>query len=67
MNDLVRSGFIVLGGPLEGDHEVLLIIDAPEVEAIRPRLAQDPWIRNGMLTVASIERWTILLSPSNLP
>ena len=61
MDDLVDSGFIVLGGPLEGDRETLHIIDAPSEEAIRERLAQDPWAENGMLTPTRIERWTILL------
>jgi hypothetical protein len=61
MDDLVESRFVVLGGPLEGDREVLLVIDAPDEDAIRERLADDPWIRGGMLTVTSIERWTILL------
>jgi uncharacterized protein YciI len=61
MDRLVASGFIVLGGPLEGDREVLLIVSAPGEAAIREQLAADPWIRNGMLSVTSIERWTILL------
>ena len=61
MDDLVESGFVVLGGPLDGDREVLLVVDAPGDDAIRARLAGDPWICDGTLTVTSIERWTILL------
>jgi YCII-related domain len=61
MDDLTESGFVVLGGPLQGDREVLLIIDAPGDDAILARLADDPWIRDGTLTVTNIERWTILL------
>lgn len=61
MDELVESGFVLLGGPLAGDREVLLVIDAAGEDAIRTRLAGDPWMRNGMLTVTSIERWTILL------
>jgi hypothetical protein len=61
MDGLVESGFVVLGGPLAGDREVLLVVDAPGEDAIRERLAADPWIPNGMLTITSIERWTILL------
>ena len=61
MDALVESGFVLLGGPLEGDREVLLVVDAPSEDAIRERLAQDPWIRSGMLTVTTTERWTILL------
>ena len=30
-------------------------------QAVRERLAADNWARNGMLTVKSIEPWTILL------
>ena len=61
MDDLVAAGFVVLGGPLDGDREVLLVLNAPAEPAIRETLAADPWVRNGMLTVTSIERWTILL------
>jgi hypothetical protein len=61
MDGLVESGFVVLGGPLEGEREVLLVIDAPGEDVIRARLAEDPWLGNRMLTVTSIERWTILL------
>jgi uncharacterized protein YciI len=61
MDELVESGFVLLGGPLADDREVLLAVDAPGEEAIRKRLAEDPWMVNGMLTVESIERWTILL------
>jgi uncharacterized protein YciI len=61
MDELVASGFVVLGGPLEGDREVLEIVSAPSEEAIRERLAADPWAANGMLRPVSIERWTVLL------
>lgn len=61
MDALVDEGFIVLGGPLEGEREVLHAISAPSEEALRARLAEDNWAQNGMLTVKSIEPWTILL------
>ena len=61
MDELVEDGFVVLGGPLEGDREVLLVVDAPSEEAIRERLSNDNWTQNGMLTTVQIERWTILL------
>jgi uncharacterized protein YciI len=61
MDSLVDEGFILLGGPLEGDRDVLHIVDAPSEEAVRQRLAQDNWHQNGMLTIASIEAWTVLL------
>jgi hypothetical protein len=61
MDGLVASGFVVLGGPLDGDREVLLVVDAPGEDAIRERLADDPWVQDRTLTLTSIERWTILL------
>ncbi|HTU76555.1 MAG TPA: YciI family protein [Trebonia sp.] len=61
VDGLVDSGFIVLGGPLAGDREVLIIVSAPSEAAVRQRFADDPWIRSGMLTLTTVQRWTILL------
>jgi uncharacterized protein YciI len=61
MDSLVEEGFIVLGGPLDPGREVLHAISAPSEQAVRERLAQDNWHRNGMLTIVSVEPWTILL------
>lgn len=61
MDDLVDAGFILLGGPLEGDRDTLHIIEAESEDAIRKRLAEDPWAANGMLRPIRIERWTVLL------
>jgi uncharacterized protein YciI len=61
MDGLVEDGFVILGGPLDGDREVLLVVDAPSEEAIHRRLAQDNWTANGMLTTTRVERWTVLL------
>ena len=61
VDGLVDSGFIVLGGPLEGEREVLIIVNAPGGDAVRQRFADDPWVQSGMLTLTTVERWTILL------
>lgn len=61
MDALVADGFIVLGGPLEDEHDILHAIEAPSEEAVLQRLAEDNWAQNGMLTVKSVEAWTILL------
>ena len=61
---LVEEGFILLGGPLDGEDRgraVLHIVLAASEQAIRDKLATDPWSRNGMLTITSIEPWTVLL------
>lgn len=61
MDELVGEGFILLGGPLEGERDTLHVVRAPSEQAIRHRLADDPWAANGMLTVKRIEGWTVLL------
>ncbi len=61
MDGLVDEGFIVLGGPLAGEREILHAISAPSEDVVRARLAEDNWARNGMLTITSVEPWTILL------
>jgi uncharacterized protein YciI len=61
MDSLVDERFVVLGGPLEDGRDILHAISAPSEEAVRQRLAQDNWAQNGMLTVTSVEAWTILL------
>ena len=61
MDGLVDEGFILLGGPLEGDQETLHVVEAESEDAIRRRFAEDPWAANGMLSPVRIERWTVLL------
>jgi uncharacterized protein YciI len=61
MDELVDEGFILLGGPLEGERDTLHVVRARSEQAIRHRLADDPWAANGMLTVKRIEGWTVLL------
>ena len=65
MNGLVDDGLILLGGPVDGGREAFHVIRAPSEEAVRARLAEDPWARNGMLSITSVERWTILLAPED--
>lgn len=61
MDTLVSEGFILLGGPLALDREVLHVIRAASEHEVRERLAVDPWHQNGMLTISSIRTWTVLL------
>jgi uncharacterized protein YciI len=63
MDGLVEDGFILLGGPLDGENgrETLHVVDAPSEEAVRARFAEDNWAADGKLSVKSVERWTILL------
>lgn len=61
MNGLAREGFVILGGPLEGTADVVLIFRAPDAETIRSRLADDPWEHNGLLRTTRVAPWTLRL------
>ncbi len=60
MDGLVDEGFIVLGGPLYDERRVVHAIEAESEEAVRAKLARDPW-SGTHLVVAAIEPWTIRL------
>ena len=62
MDGLLDDGFVVLGGPLGDGDTVLLICSATSEEAVRERLAPDPWHGDaGMLVIHSVEPWEVLL------
>lgn len=61
MDELVDDGFIVLGGPLDdGEHALLIVADADE-RRVRQRLGTDPWYPMDLLSVGTVQRWTIWL------
>jgi uncharacterized protein YciI len=66
MDGLVERGFVVLGGPIgEGDGEnVLLVVDAPDEDAVRAGFAEDPWL-DGMLEIVSVRPWQTWLRPDD--
>lgn len=61
MDGLADSGLVVLGGPLGDGRNTLLIVDSDSEEAIRARLAADPWTPMDLLRVTKVERWQVLL------
>jgi uncharacterized protein YciI len=61
MNALAKEGFVVLGGPLDGTSDVLLVIRAETPDEIRSQLAEDPWARNDLLRITRITPWTLRL------
>jgi len=61
MNGLAQEGFIVLGGPLEGTPNVLLLAMAGSEDEIRARLAADNWAENDLLRVERVAPWDVRL------
>lgn len=62
MDALTDEGVVILGGPVgDGDgDDVLLVVDVEDEAAIRARLADDPW-GDDMLTIKSVEPWSVWL------
>jgi uncharacterized protein YciI len=61
MDALVADGFVVLGGPLEGTRDALLVIQAADSSEIMRRLSADPWALNGVLVAKDCWPWRIRL------
>jgi uncharacterized protein YciI len=62
MNALVAEGFMLLGGPLTGTCDVLLIVRAEDEAEIESRLAEDLWVKKGLLRQRQIAPWWVRLS-----
>ena len=60
MDALVDEGFVVLGGVLEDEVRTAHAVEADSEDAVRAKLATDPW-SGTHLVVDSIDRWTIRL------
>ena len=61
MNALVAEGFVLLGGPLIGTRDVLLIMRATDEEEIATRLDRDIWVASGLLRRGRINPWWLRL------
>lgn len=61
MNALAKEGFVILGGPLDGTSDVLLVMRAESPDDVRSRLAQDPWAGNDLLRITRAAPWTLRL------
>jgi uncharacterized protein YciI len=61
MDQLAAHGVVVLGGPVgDADTDAVLVVNAYDESAALAMLAADPWLGT-MLTLKSIEPWTIWL------
>ena len=61
MNALVDEGFMILGGPLEGTRDVLLIVRAADEQEVEERLAADCWSVKDLLRTVRTHAWQLRL------
>lgn len=60
MDAACAAGTVVLGGPLEDDARVVLVLEAESRDDVVQLLEADPW-HGSHLTTESIDRWTLRL------
>ena len=60
MDALVDAGFVILGGPLEDEHRVVLAVESESEAVVRETFGRDPW-SGSHLVIDTIDLWTIRL------
>jgi uncharacterized protein YciI len=61
IDQLVADSFILMGGPLVDEHGAMLIVHADDEAEVRHKLANDPWMKHGVLKLEDIKRWEIFI------
>jgi uncharacterized protein YciI len=61
MGKLAERRFVVLGGWLAAPPRTLLVVDARDEADVHRRFEDDPYTAMGLLTIASVEPWELLL------
>jgi hypothetical protein len=61
MNELEARGAVILGGPLEGTPDVLLVMRAGSADEAMQHLQDDPWTALNLLVVEKVMPWTVRL------
>ena len=63
-DELVSSGVVVLGGPIQDLDErvvALIAMEATDETAVHSLFADDPWIPAGILELKEVRGWTVWL------
>ena len=61
MNAMVADGFMLLGGPLVGTRDVLLVVRAADEAEVEARFGADCWTINGLLRTLQVTPWWLRL------
>jgi len=61
MDKMVEEGVVLLGGPLRGTDDVLLIVRAESEAEIHARFARDVWTKKGLLQTKWVREWWLRL------
>ena len=65
MDGLAAAGTVLFGGPVGDGEDALVLVDAPDEEAVHATLADDPWTGT-ILETGSVVPWTIWVDGRSL-
>jgi hypothetical protein len=60
MERLAADGFVVLGGPLEGTPNALLLVRAQSEDQVRAKLGEDVWTAADILRIERVAPWRVM-------
>lgn len=62
INEMHELGMFYMGGPLADYSSIVAIVEG-DAAALREHMQSDPWIENDVVTLTSLEPWTVLMDP----
>ncbi|MBO3085722.1 YciI family protein [Cellulomonas fengjieae] len=64
LSALVEHGTLLGSGPFtDGDPGALLVLRAPSPEVVDAILADDPFVREGLVAHSDVRAWDVVLGP----
>lgn len=61
MDQIFDEGIVVLGGPYADYTKLLVIVNAPDAEAVCALFGRDPFVIQGVVFISSVHEWLIFL------
>jgi uncharacterized protein YciI len=61
MDALFEDSTVVMGGPFADYSNIMVIVEAPDENAVQDLFKRDPFIVQGILHLASVHEWVVFL------
>ncbi len=62
---LFLQGYIIMYGPVADQSKVYVVAQAKNESMIRNMFKNDPFIKNGVLTLTNVDEWELHLTPEH--
>ena len=61
MDALFEDGIVIMGGPFADYNNILVVVEAPDENAVRDLFERDPFIVQKILHLSSVHEWLVFL------